>query len=366
MRYSDILLTVKWEDVLNEAVPSLNHIRKNSIRHVSGQFSINPVLIIGKVIQDQMRGTEYAFQGDENFRISIKSFANDLSRFDQLFVLQEGQIQTSSLEYALQNAFRNKEEMIGDFLNICQAISKTHNIPESPRMKAKQNVQDKTFKRNEEESIKLELPFSSRQCWHLSATHFGAQEDESSIGRGIMSSIDMAPSLFQKWGVPFDYLESNGEIYSAHSGYFYKHSKCSLLVQHDKSSFATYYSHLDVNDIEDGAYIEQGYSLGRISLDPDTSNCKCDWPSKSFACATGPHVHFELRKDGKPAHLQDQVISNLKVNTGILPHDMYCTDAEGDCTRATFRGELCATYYTDLNTGEKICPVTKGSNMGNI
>ena len=178
-----------------------------------------------------------------------------------------------------------------------------------------------------------------------------------------MSSIDLAPSLFQKWGVAFDYLSSNGEVYSAHSGYFKKHSECSAEIKHDMTKFSTYYSHIDLNDIGDGVFIEQGENIGRISLDPDRSNCRCDWPGKSFLCATGPHLHLEIRYDGKPASLHGHVISNLRIKTGTLPHDMYCSDPD-DCTSAMFEGKLCSTTFTDVSTGEVICPVTKGSNIG--
>ena len=163
--------------------------------------------------------------------------------------------------------------------------------------------------------------------------------------------------------MPFDYLFSDGDVYSAHSGYFKKHSDCSLELKHDKSKYSTYYSHVEINDIADGEFIEQGENIGRIQLDPAKSNCKCDWPQKSFLCATGPHLHLELRYDGRPASLQGRIISNLRINTGLLPHDMYCSDPE-DCTSATYEGKACATTYTDLTTGHVICPVTKGSNMG--
>ena len=211
-----------------------------------------------------------------------------------------------------------------------------------------------------------------------------------------MSSIDMAPSLFQKvrftfatkrfplslkycltylkytiylshfqkWGVPFDYLLSSGEVYSSHNGTFKKHSNCSVEVMHDRTAFSTYYSHLDItDDIEDGQFIEQGQNIGRIHIDPDQSNCRCDWAAKSFLCATGPHLHIELRHNGAPASLHGKIISNLLIRPGLLPHDMYCSDPD-DCTSATFDGKACATTYTHLKTGEVICPVTKGSNIG--
>ena len=170
-------------------------------------------------------------------------------------------------------------------------------------------------------------------------------------------------SLFQKWGVPFDYLLSSGEVFASHNGTFKKHSNCSIEVLHDKTKYSTYYSHLRINKIEDGEFIEQGQNIGRIEIDPYQSNCQCDWASKSFLCATGPHLHIELRHDGAPASLHGRMISNLRIKPGLLPHDMYCSDPD-DCTSALFRGQLCATTYTDVKTGMVICPVTKGSNIG--
>ena len=180
-----------------------------------------------------------------------------------------------------------------------------------------------------------------------------------------MSAIDMAPSLFQKWGVPFDYLFSNGDVYASHSGFVKKHSECSIEVVHDVTKFSTYYSHLEINDIGDGVFIEQGENIGRISLDPSSSNCRCDWPNKSFLCATGPHLHMELRYDGKPASIHGHVMGNLRIKAGLLPHDMYCSDPV-ECTSALFEGQLCSTTFTDVTTGQVMCPVTKGSNIGNF
>ena len=121
---------------------------------------------------------------------------------------------------------------------------------------------------------------------------------------------------------------------------------------------------MDINDIGDGVFIDQGEHIGRISLDPDSSNCRCDWPNKSFLCATGPHVHVELRYDGKPASLDGHKMGNLRIKAGLLPHDIYCSDPV-DCTSAMFEGKRCSTTFTDVTTGQVTCPVTKGSNIGN-
>ena len=164
--------------------------------------------------------------------------------------------------------------------------------------------------------------------------------------------------------MPFDFVNSNGEVFSAHSGYFKKTSDCSVEILHDKTLFSTYYTHIQPNDIQNDVYIESGESIGIISLDPLASNCKCDWSSSSFLCATGPHLHFELRHDGTPSSLNGRSISNLRIKAGLLPHDSFCTDPN-DCTTATFKGESCATYYTDTTNGEVTCAVTKQeANIG--
>ena len=165
--------------------------------------------------------------------------------------------------------------------------------------------------------------------------------------------------------MPFGNSDSNGEVHSAHSGRIYKHSECSVEVQHNYTWYSTYYSHLELNDILDGTFIEQGESIGRISLDPHMSNCGCDPLSPDLECASGPHVHFELRYYGMPASLDGRVISNIRVKTGLLPHDLYCSYKE-DCTMATFGGRPCSTTYTSLITGEVLCPTpsNNGSRAG--
>ena len=138
--------------------------------------------------------------------------------------------------------------------------------------------------------------------------------------------------------MPFDYLFSNGDVHASHSGSIKKHSECSIEIQHISTKYSTYYSHLEIDDFDIGDSIEQGEHIGRIQLDPNKSNCKCDWPSGSFLCATGPHLHLELRYDGAPVSLQDKVISNLLIKTGLLAHDQLCSDPDG-CTEATFEGK---------------------------
>ena len=366
LRFSTNLHNVNWANIIEQTLPYANNHRKNTIRHASGKYSINPVLLLSKWVQDQ-KEISHIFQSDEDFMLSINSFANELSRYGHRFDAIRSEGNMSMLEYSVRNALNNDEDLINGFVGICVSILQKHNILQKTGASKPIDQRD-VFKRKQDETIELELPYKSTECWQLSALHFGALETDvtgNSAANGILNSIDFSPSLFQRWYIPFDYLFSSGEVFSSHGGTYQKHSDCSIEITHDVTKFSTYYSHLELNNIADGTYIEQGHHLGNISLDPDNSNCKCNYAKKEFACATGPHMHYELRYDGKPESLDGKIISNLRIRAGTNPHDLFCSDPRGRCDLAVGKqGEPCATLYEDVTTGNVICPVTKGSNFG--
>ena len=195
LRYSAALHTNDWTKIINQILPSFNHQRTSTLLHISGQFSVNPLLMLGRLIQEQ-KSISHTMKSDEEFRISLKSFANALSRFDQEWKMKHIKSETSTLEYSLRKVFNNDERLMNDFLDICDSISNRYHISVTTGQ-SNSISHPHIFKRNEETDIKLKLPFSSQQCWQLGASHFGAQETEVSIDKGTMSAIDMAPSLFQ-------------------------------------------------------------------------------------------------------------------------------------------------------------------------
>ena len=380
LRYSANLHDVDWTNIVDQVLPNMNGHRKNILLHACGRYSINPVLLLSKMAQDEQY-ISHTMKSDEEFSSSIKSFANDLSRCGQEFDTTDSKIESYPLEIFLRRAFENDDKLVDDFLRICYTISQRYDIPEKTR-KDHTLDQHNTFKRHEtsednkvttsKPNITLALPYPNTECWMLGASHFGALDTaDDALAKNIFSSIDMAPSLFQRWGVPFDYLFSEGDVLSAHSGHTKKHSECSIEVKHatcdtcNPSGYSTYYSHLVLNDLKDGTFIEPGVHIGKIELDPEKSLCKCDWAYSSFQCATGPHLHLEMRYNGAPESLDGKVISNLRIKTGMLAHDQLCSDPE-DCTKATIGGEPCSTTYTDVSTLKVTCPVTKGSNIGKI
>ena len=197
LRYSEQFHWVNWVDIIEQSLPLISHHRKSVMMHVAAEYSVNPVLMVAKILQDQQGATNYNIISDEEFRISAKSFANTLSVSEQDFHRdEETDIGESTLRYGLRRAYKNNDEMIRNFLNICDALLKKHNLPTLTR-ETNPHARQSIVKREEEEEISLQLPFAQSECWQLSATHFAAQETQSSaINNGKMAAIDLSPFLF--------------------------------------------------------------------------------------------------------------------------------------------------------------------------
>ena len=153
LRYSSSLLHLDWVGVVDKALPLLSNVKKNTIRHVCGKFSINPILVLGKVIQDQMQDSRFSMQSDDEFRVSISSFANQLSRSDQRFDVRGSNMGESPLELSLLTVLGNDEDLLQDYLSICYTISRKYNIPKT--IQVTENQHD-VLKRNDDEHIDLD------------------------------------------------------------------------------------------------------------------------------------------------------------------------------------------------------------------
>ena len=147
----------------------------------------------------------------------------------------------------------------------------------------------------------------------------------------------------------------------AFHGMVHVHSSCSLEILNGTHS--TYYSHIRI-DVENGTSVQQGDPIAEIELYPNEANCMCDWTNMKYECATGPHLHLEMRKNGRPETLNDKEISGYRIRAGKYAHDEYCSDPE-DCLVAKNNGVSCATTFTHTD-GEVFCATVKGINAGNV
>ena len=345
-----------WEDLVAKEFPLATENKRSNILHLSGKFSVNPVILITKVLIDDMKNLRYLTQSDKGFNSNLASFANNVSKHGQEFYLKKKVTEkTPALEYVLRELL-NTEEYINNFTWKLGYLMSKYELKEkaTSEMHARQSNKD----------IVLDLPFPANECWQISATHYGSLGNRDEMGKLAMNSLDFSPSLFQNWGVSFNYLNSEGHVHAAHSGKMNKYSNCSVEIDDMDSDYQTYYSHIIVQEnITDGCMVTRGQLIGTIDLHPDHANCNCDWVMNHYECSTGPHVHFELRKNGFPVHLNDRTISQYRIRAGNYSHDEYCSDPES-CEFAHSNGSLCATMFIDTRTGHKYCPTVKGQNLG--
>ena len=148
LRFSSKLHNVDWDNIIDQTLPHINNHRKNTIRHASGKYSINPMLILSKLVQDQ-KEISTRFQSDEEFMLSTNSFANELSRYEHKFDVMSPKVEISRLEYALRNALNMDEELINDVLATCDSILQRHDILAKPGI-SKPIDQSDISKRNDD------------------------------------------------------------------------------------------------------------------------------------------------------------------------------------------------------------------------
>ena len=183
LRYTMYLNSIDWEDLFNKELPLTSPLRKSIISHLSGEHSINPLLMLTKVVMDKTDVYGYAMKSDDEFGISLKHFAKEMSRYDQEFDSQIANVGSSSLEYSLRKVLSHNDRLFNDFIRICRTIDKRYAI--SAKTSSTKHEQS-MLKRTAQGPIGLELPYARSECWQIGATHNSG------------SSIDMAPSLYQR------------------------------------------------------------------------------------------------------------------------------------------------------------------------
>ena len=86
LRFSSRLHHVNWKDVVSKELPLATETKVSDIFHISGKYSINPLLLIAKVVIDEKNNLQYLTQGDTTFSKNLASFANSISKHDLKYV----------------------------------------------------------------------------------------------------------------------------------------------------------------------------------------------------------------------------------------------------------------------------------------
>ena len=95
---------------------------------------------------------------------------------------------------------------------------------------------------------------------------------------GFHYGVDIAAPM----GTPIYAADSGTVIFSGRQGNY-----GNLIIIDHGNGFQTYYAHNQSNLVRIGANVEKGQHIGNVG---------------STGKSTGPHVHFEIRKDGEPTN----------------------------------------------------------------
>ena len=106
-------------------------------------------------------------------------------------------------------------------------------------------------------------------------SRFGGRRDPIVGGRENHAGIDIGVGH----GTP---VYASGDGYVEHAGWYYGYGNY-IKLDHD-FGYKTAYGHLSSIDVKQGTYVKKGQFIGRVG---------------STGYSTGPHLHFELIKDGK-------------------------------------------------------------------
>jgi LasA protease len=134
----------------------------------------------------------------------------------------------------------------------------------------------------------MRLPYAIGQAW----SYTGGPHEMSGSAR---SSIDLAGG--------------DGRVLAAGDGLAYRMCQGWVRVVHDRG-FATDYYHLHGAISADGRPVGEGDYLGRIGTDVTCGGG-----------ATGPHVHFSLRRNGDYVDIERYAFGKWVIRAGAQPYE---------------------------------------------
>ena len=165
------------------------------------------------------------------------------------------------------------------------------------------SIEVKQFMENEaeinaagNEVAQLSLPWSAGQSWKLTGG-----PHKNSINSTVWSALD------------FQGPNRSGVARAARSGVVWRSSTCPNFIRIDHSNgWQTGYYHLSNEKVSKGQTVSRGQALGDIST---KSGCG--------GSATGPHVHFSLRKNGVEQKIDGHDIGGWTVHNGTAQYNGY-------------------------------------------
>ena len=267
-----------WISVMENSAPFLNDEKREILLGLSGDHSINPMVLLTIVILDDELGLASVAQGEKEFFDGLKRLSTSLVKFSNQFEKSSHTPKINSAMSSVWLTLRSKDETLYHFLEMYHMLLSKNKITTTVARK-----DSSSFSGEVNLKSSMTWPWAHSECWEIGPTHNGAAASDDDYD--IPAALDCGPSLYNQWSQNFDYLGSTGAVHAAHSGKVTVHSSCSLQVVAGR--FSTYYGHVLVKPNINNTHVKQGDHIGDIQIQPDKAQCNCDWQSRSYECSTG-------------------------------------------------------------------------------
>ncbi len=174
----------------------------------------------------------------------------------------------------------------------------------------------------EKETAVLDLGMQLPYAIGVSMTFNGAHTN-SGTGDYPLNCLDF--SHWERWEE-----EIPDDVVASHDGIFVQHSSCYARVILNETWSTTYY-HMDEIQFNTNDSVQQNQPIGKYASNKEQALC-------DGGHSTGPHVHWCLRNERDPYHLENVVLSGWTIHVGDSSYYRNCDlmymekDGEKKCT----------------------------------